>query len=82
MTAAVTTDVTDIPPDRQIILVDGSSFLFRAYHAIRQPLATSDGRKPPTPCSAPSTCCAAWPAQYQPQHLAVVMDAKGKDLPQ
>ena len=64
-------------PDRQIILVDGSSFLFRAYHAIRQPLATSDGRTTHAVFGT-INMLRSLAREYQPQHLAVVMDAKGK----
>ena len=77
MTAAVTTDVTDIPPDRQIILVDGSSFLFRAYHAIREPLTTSTGQTTHAVFGT-INMLRSLAKQYQPVRLAVVMDAKGK----
>ena len=77
MTAAVTTDVTDIPPDRQIIMVDGSSFLFRAYHAIREPLTTSTGQTTHAVFGT-INMLRSLAKQYQPVRLAVVMDAKGK----
>ena len=73
MTAAV----TDIPPDRQIILVDGSSFLFRAYHAIREPLTTSTGQTTHAVFGT-INMLRSLARQYQPVRLAVVMDAKGK----
>ena len=73
----MTTDVTDIPPDRQIILVDGSSFLFRAYHAIREPLTTSTGQTTHAVFGT-INMLRSLAKQYQPVRLAVVMDAKGK----
>ena len=73
MTAAV----TDMPPDRQIILVDGSSFLFRAYHAIREPLTTSTGQTTHAVFGT-INMLRSLAKQYQPVRLAVVMDAKGK----
>ena len=61
---------------KPIILVDGSSFLFRAYHAIRQPLATADGR---TTHAAFGTInmLRSLTREYKPARLAVVMDAGG-----
>ena len=73
MTAAV----TDITSDRQIILVDGSSFLFRAYHAIREPLTTSTGQTTHAVFGT-INMLRSLAKQYQPVRLAVVMDAKGK----
>ena len=73
MTAAV----TDMPPDKQIILVDGSSFLFRAYHAIREPLTTSTGQTTHAVFGT-INMLRSLARQYQPVRLAVVMDAKGK----
>ena len=73
MTAAV----TDITPDKQIILVDGSSFLFRAYHAIREPLTTSTGQTTHAVFGT-INMLRSLARQYQPVRLAVVMDAKGK----
>ena len=73
----MTASVTDIPPDRQIILVDGSSFLFRAYHAIREPLTTSTGQTTHAVFGT-INMLRSLAKQYQPVRLAVVMDAKGK----
>lgn len=61
----------------QIILVDGSSFLFRAYHAIRQPLATADGRTTHAVFGT-INMLRSLTAEYRPTRLAVVMDAGGK----
>ena len=75
----------DLPPhptpdpasDRQIILVDGASFVFRAYHAIREPLTTSSGQ-PTHAVFGTINMLRSLTREYQPTRLAVVMDAKGK----
>ena len=64
-------------PAEQIILVDGTSFLFRAYHAIRTPLTTSDG-KTTHAIFGMINMLRSLTREYQPARLAVVMDAKGK----
>ena len=64
-------------PAAQIILVDGSSFLFRAYHAIRQPLTTADGRTTHAVFGT-INMLRSLTAEYRPTRLAVVMDAGGK----
>lgn len=64
--------------DKEIILVDGASFLFRAYHALgRTPLTTSDGRTTHAIFGMVNMLRKLL-NQYQPTHIAVVMDAKGK----
>ncbi len=63
--------------DQPIILVDGSSFLFRAYHAIREPLTTSDGRTTHAVFGT-INMLRSLTREYQPERLAMVMDAKGK----
>ena len=63
--------------DQPIILVDGSSFLFRAYHAIREPLTTSDGRTTHAVFGT-INMLRSLTREYQPVRLAMVMDAKGK----
>ncbi len=65
-------------PDREIILIDGSSFLFRAYHAMgREPLMTSDGRMTQAIFGMVNMLRSLL-KECQPDHIAVVMDAKGK----
>ena len=66
-------------PDKVIVLVDGSSFLFRAYHAMGRtaPLATSDGRQTQA-IFGMINMLRSLLKEYQPTHVAVVMDAKGK----
>ena len=63
--------------EQPIILVDGTSFLFRAYHAIREPLATSDGRATHAILGT-INMLRSLTREYQPARLAMVMDAKGK----
>ena len=58
------------------ILVDGSSYLFRAFHAL-PPLTNSQG----TPTGAVKgvlNMLRKLIKDYQPEHIAVVFDAKGK----
>jgi len=68
-------------PDKEIILVDGASFLFRAYHAGgRQgqiPMSTSDGRTTQA-IFFMANMLRSLLKECQPTHIAVVMDAKGK----
>ncbi len=64
-------------PPETIILVDGSSFLFRAYHALREPLTTSDGRATHAVFGV-INMLRSLQKEYQPTRLAMVLDAKGK----
>ncbi len=65
-------------PDKEIILVDGTSFLFRAYHALgKNPLTTSDGRTTQAIFGMVNMLKGLL-KECQPTHIAVVMDAKGK----
>ena len=64
--------------DKEIILVDGTSFLFRAYHALRRnPLTTADGRTTQAIFGMVNMLRSLL-KECQPTHIAVVMDAKGK----
>lgn len=64
--------------DKEIYLVDGSGFLFRAYHAMgREPLRTSDGRATQAIFGVVNMLRALM-EECQPTHIAVVMDATGK----
>src|SRR3990167_6089787 len=59
-----------------LILVDGSSYLFRAFHAL-PPLNNSKGQ----PTGAAYGVVAMLKKliqQHQPEHIAVVFDASGK----
>ncbi|MBX2869418.1 MAG: DNA polymerase I [Acidiferrobacterales bacterium] len=66
-------------PDKEIILIDGSSFLFRAYHALGSQggLSTRDGQ-PTHAVFGVANMLRSLIKECQPQHIAMVMDAKGK----
>lgn len=61
---------------KPIILVDGSSYLYRAYHAL-PPLTTSKG-KPTGAVKGVVNMIKKLVAQYQAEQVGVVFDAKGK----
>ena len=60
------------------ILVDGSSYLYRAYHAL-PPLVTSSGM-PTGAAYGVLNMLNTLIKQYKPTQLAVVFDAKGKNF--
>ncbi|UVK78585.1 MAG: DNA polymerase I [Sodalis sp. Ffu] len=59
-----------------LILVDGSSYLYRAYHSL-PPLTNSKG-EPTWAIYGVLNMLKSLLAQYQPNYMAVVFDAKGK----
>ncbi|MEZ5671712.1 MAG: hypothetical protein R3E08_04735 [Thiotrichaceae bacterium] len=59
-----------------LILVDGSSYLYRAFHALPS-LATSTGM-PTGAVYGITNMLKNLLKEYQPTHIAVVFDAKGK----
>ncbi len=61
---------------KPLILVDGSSYLYRAFHAMPS-LANSKGM-PTGAVYGMINMLRKLISQYQPQHMAVVFDAKGK----
>ncbi|MBZ0060274.1 MULTISPECIES: DNA polymerase I [unclassified Leclercia] len=63
-------------PENPLILVDGSSYLYRAYHAF-PPLTNSAG-EPTGAMYGVLNMLRSLIMQYQPSHAAVVFDAKGK----
>ncbi|MGY5959159.1 DNA polymerase I [Kosakonia sp. BK9b] len=63
-------------PENPLILVDGSSYLYRAYHAF-PPLTNSSG-EPTGAMYGVLNMLRSLILQYQPTHAAVVFDAKGK----
>ncbi|WP_436894177.1 DNA polymerase I [Siccibacter turicensis] len=63
-------------PQNPLILVDGSSYLYRAYHAF-PPLTNSVG-EPTGAMYGVLNMLRSLIMQYQPTHAAVVFDAKGK----
>ncbi|WP_409309215.1 DNA polymerase I [Pectobacterium sp. B1J-3] len=62
--------------ENPFILVDGSSYLYRAYHAF-PPLTNSAG-EPTGAMYGVLNMLRSLLLQYQPSHVAVVFDAKGK----
>lgn len=62
--------------ENPLILVDGSSYLYRAYHAF-PPLTNSAG-EPTGAMYGVLNMLRSLLMQYQPSHVAVVFDAKGK----
>ena len=59
-----------------LILVDGSSYLYRAFHAL-PPLSTSRG-EPTGAVYGVINMLRKLLSEYDPQHIAVVFDARGK----
>ncbi|MEI9747889.1 DNA polymerase I [Moellerella wisconsensis] len=62
--------------ENPLILVDGSSYLYRAYHAF-PPLTNSAGQ-PTGAMYGVLNMLRSLILQYRPSHIAVVFDAKGK----
>ena len=62
--------------ENPLILVDGSSYLYRAYHAF-PPLTNSAG-EPTGAMYGVLNMLRSMMMQYNPTHVAVVFDAKGK----
>jgi len=65
-------------PNAPVILVDGSSYLFRAFHAM-PPLTNSKGH-PTGAIFGVVNMIGKLLEQYQPENIAVVFDAKGKNF--
>lgn len=63
---------------KPLILVDGSSYLYRAYHAIRD-LSTSSG-VPTNATYGVVSMMRKLLDEFEPEHIAVVFDAKGKNF--
>ncbi len=61
---------------RPLILVDGSSYLFRAFHAM--PDLTNSKGQPTGAIYGVVNMLRSLVKQYNPSHMAVVFDAKGK----
>src|SRR3989338_6167476 len=65
-----------IDPKKTVFLIDGSSFLYRAYYGLR-PLHTRDGQ----PVQAVYGFCRMIKKlidKFQPEHMVLVWDSKGK----
>ncbi|MGB5339023.1 MAG: DNA polymerase I, partial [Gammaproteobacteria bacterium] len=61
---------------RPLLLVDGSSYLYRAFHAL-PPLTTSRG-EPTGAVYGVINMLRSLRTEYDPEHMAVVFDARGK----
>ncbi len=61
---------------KPLILVDGTSYLYRAYHAL-PPLNNTKGQPTGAVYGVISMLCKLM-KDYQPEHIGVVFDAKGK----
>jgi DNA polymerase-1 len=61
---------------KQLILVDGSSYLYRAFHAMRH-LSTAAGQ-PTNAIFGVINMLKSLKNEYNPQYMAVVFDARGK----
>ncbi len=62
--------------EKPIILVDGSSYLYRAFHAL-PPLTTSSGQ-PTGAVRGVAAMLRKLMKDYDPEYMAVIFDAKGK----
>lgn len=62
--------------DYQLVLIDGSSYLFRAYHAL--PKLTSSKGQPTGAIKGVISMIRKLMTDYADSHIAVVFDAKGK----
>lgn len=65
-------------PQNPIILVDGSAYLFRAFHAL-PPLATKQGQ-PTGAIKGVISMLKKIQQQFNPKQMIVVFDAKGKNF--
>lgn len=63
-------------PAQTLVLVDGSSYLYRAYHAL-PPLTNSRG-EPTGAIFGVTNMLRTLLREYQPEHIAVVFDAPGR----
>jgi len=64
--------------DEALYLVDGSGFIFRAYHAL-PPLTTKAG-VPSGAVYGFTTMLVKLETDYRPSHLAVIFDGPGKSF--
>ncbi|MFK7859079.1 MAG: DNA polymerase I [Granulosicoccus sp.] len=67
---------TDQDSDRPVVLVDGSAYLYRAFHAM-PPLTNSKGQ-PTGAIYGVVNMLRRLVADYQPEHMVVIFDASGK----
>ncbi|MCC1496060.1 DNA polymerase I [Alcanivorax sp. 1008] len=65
-----------MPEQKPVVLIDGSSYLYRAFHAL-PPLTTSTGQ-PTGAVRGVANMLRRMLKDYQPDYVAVIFDAKGK----
>src|SRR4051812_45958847 len=66
-----------LPPlSKPLILVDGSSYLYRAFHAL--PSLTNSKGQPTGAVYGVVNMIRKLLATYEPDHIAVIFDTKGK----
>ncbi len=63
--------------DKPLVLVDGSNYLYRAFHAIRDGLSTSTGQRTEAILGVVNMLYKLMD-DYQPSEMAVVFDAPGR----
>ena len=61
--------------DAELFLVDGNNLAYRAFFALPEELATSDGSRR-TRCSASRTCSSSCSRDYRPRGVAVAWDTR------
>ena len=69
--------MTDKNTNKPLILVDGSSYLFRAFYGIKAPLTAPDGMRT-NAIHGVLSMLDSLRKTYDPEHMSVVFDAKGK----
>jgi len=78
MTQPISAPILTFNEKAPFILVDGSSYLFRAFHSL-PPLTNSEGH-PTGAIFGVVNMVGKLLEQYQPERIAVVFDAKGKNF--
>ncbi len=76
MVTVASHEIYELKKDFSLVLIDGSSYLFRAYHALPQ-LVSSKGQ-PTGAIKGVISMIRKLMADYPDSHIAVVFDAKGK----
>jgi DNA polymerase-1 len=76
LSASIRNRVAPMPKQPPVILVDGSSYLYRAFHAL-PPLSTSDGQ-PTGAIRGVASMLRKLRKDYAPEYMAVIFDPKGK----
>lgn len=69
--------MTDKNTSKPLVLVDGSSYLFRAFYGIKAPLTAPDGMRT-NAIHGVLSMLDSLRKTYEPEHMSVVFDAKGK----